>query len=144
MTRLAIVQLLPALDVGGVERGTLEIARAIVAAGHRSIVVSDRGRLVERLIRDGSEHIEWRIGAKSPLTLRFVAKLDALVRARGIDVIHARSRVIALAIDARQQHYPHERRYVYQPLAGELEENRWCEAARESILKNYDTNTMFL
>ena len=58
--------------------------------------------------------------------------------------IHERSRVIALAIDARQQHYPYERRYLYQPLAGELEANRWCEAARESILKNYDTNTMFL
>ena len=95
MTRLAIVQLLPAMDVGGVERGTLEIARAIVAAGHRSIVVSDRGRLVERLVREGSDHIEWRIGAKSPLTFRFVAKLDALVRARGIDIIHARSRIPA-------------------------------------------------
>ena len=95
MTRLAIVQLLPALDLGGVERGTLEIARAIVAAGHRSIVVSDGGRLVERLVRDGSEHIAWKIGAKSPLTLRFIAKLDALVRAQRIDIIHARSRVPA-------------------------------------------------
>ena len=95
MTRLAIVQLLPALDLGGVERATLEIARAIVAAGHRSIVISDGGRLVERLVRDGSEHIEWTIGAKSPLTLRFIAKLDALARARRIDIIHARSRVPA-------------------------------------------------
>ena len=95
MSRLAIMQLLPALDVGGVERGTLEIARAIVAAGHRSIVVSDGGRLVERLVREGSEHVEWKIGAKSPLTLRFIARLDALVRARRIDVIHARSRVPA-------------------------------------------------
>ena len=95
MTRLAIVQLLPALDLGGVERGTLEIARAIVAAGHRSIVISDGGRLVERLVREGSEHIEWRIGAKSPLTLRFIAKVGALARTRKIDVIHARSRVPA-------------------------------------------------
>ena len=95
VTRLAIAQLLPALDVGGVERGTLEIARALVAAGHRSIVVSAGGRLVERLIREGSEHVEWKIGAKSPLTIRFVAKLDALTRARNIDIIHARSRVPA-------------------------------------------------
>ena len=95
MSRLAIVQLLPALDVGGVERGTLEIARAIIAAGHHSVVVSDGGRLVERLIREGSEHVEWKIGAKSPLTLRFIARLDALVRARRIDIIHARSRVPA-------------------------------------------------
>ena len=95
VTRLAVAQLLPALDVGGVERGTLEIARALVAAGHRSIVVSAGGRLVERLIREGSEHVEWKIGAKSPLTIRFVAKLDALTRARNIDIIHARSRVPA-------------------------------------------------
>lgn len=95
MIRLAIVQLLPALDVGGVERSTLEIARAIVAAGHHSIVVSDGGRLVERLVREGSEHIEWKIGAKSPLTLRFIPKLQALVRARRIDLIHARSRMPA-------------------------------------------------
>lgn len=93
MTQLAIVQLLPALDVGGVEGETLEIARAIVAAGHRSIVISGGGRLVDRLVRDGSEHIEWNIGAKSPLTLRFIAKLVALARARRIDIIHARSRV---------------------------------------------------
>ena len=95
MTRLAIAQLVPALDVGGVERGTLEIARAIVAAGHRSIVISDAGRLVDRLVREGSEHIEWTIGAKSPLTLRFIGKLDALARAQRIDIIHARSRVPA-------------------------------------------------
>ena len=93
MTRLAIVQLVPALDLGGVERSTLEIARALVAAGHCSIVVSAGGRLVGQLVREGSEHIEWKIGAKSPLTLRFIARLDALVRARRIDIIHARSRV---------------------------------------------------
>ena len=95
MTRLVIAQLVPALDIGGVERGTLEIARAVVAAGHHSVVVSDRGRLVEQLVHEGSEHIEWKIGGKSPLTIRFVAKLDALVRARGIHIIHARSRIPA-------------------------------------------------
>ena len=95
MSRLVIAQLVPALDIGGVERGTLEIARALVAAGHRSIVVSRGGRLVERLSREGSEHVEWTIGAKSPSTLRYVARLDALVRTRRIDVIHARSRVPA-------------------------------------------------
>ena len=58
--------------------------------------------------------------------------------------IHERSRIIALAIDARRQRFPHERPYVYRPLAGELDDNRWSEAARESILKDYDTKTMFL
>ena len=39
MRRLTVVQLLPALEAGGVERSTLEIAEALVRAGHRAIVV---------------------------------------------------------------------------------------------------------
>ena len=58
--------------------------------------------------------------------------------------IRERSRIVALAIDARRQRFPHERCYRYQPLADELDDNRWTEAARASILKNYDTNTMFI
>ena len=54
------------------------------------------------------------------------------------DRIYERSRLIALAIDARQQRFPHEPRYNYQPLAGQEEANRWSEATRESLLKNYN------
>jgi hypothetical protein len=52
--------------------------------------------------------------------------------------IHERSRLIALAIDARRQRYPHEHRYVYQPLAWQEDANRWNEDARENILKDYN------
>lgn len=52
--------------------------------------------------------------------------------------IHQRSRIVSLAIDARQQRFPHEPRYIYQPLAGEEDANRWNESTRESILKNYN------
>ena len=58
--------------------------------------------------------------------------------------IHERSRLIALAIDARQQRFPHEARYIYQPLAGQEDENRWSEATRESILKNYNLRDLGL
>ena len=49
MRRLTVVQLLPALEAGGVERSTLEIAEALVRAGHRAIVVSKGGRLQPQL-----------------------------------------------------------------------------------------------
>ncbi|HJN52218.1 MAG: phytanoyl-CoA dioxygenase family protein [Pseudomonadales bacterium] len=52
--------------------------------------------------------------------------------------IHQRSRIISLAIDARQQHFPDEPRYIYQPLAGEEDANRWSESTRESLLKDYN------
>ena len=73
--RLTVVQLLPALESGGVERGTLEVAAELVRRGHRSIVISAGGRMVERLEAEGSEHIAWSIGGKSPWTFRYVAQL---------------------------------------------------------------------
>ncbi|MFC3814712.1 glycosyltransferase [Lysobacter sp. GCM10012299] len=95
MRRLTVVQLLPALESGGVERSTLEIAQALVNAGHRAVVVSAGGRLVPRLQALGAEHITLDIGRKSLLTLRHVRTLRALLLREGVDVVHARSRLPA-------------------------------------------------
>jgi len=92
---LTIVQLLPSLESGGVEKGTLEVAKAIVAAGHRSLVISTRGRLVELLIANGSEHIQWDLGKKSPFTFLQARKFRQWLINNNIDIIHARSRMPA-------------------------------------------------
>jgi len=92
---LTVVQVLPALEGGGVERGTLEVARELVRRGHSSIVISAGGRMVAELEREGSEHITWTIGAKSLLTLRYVSKLRDLLVERRVDILHARSRLPA-------------------------------------------------
>lgn len=63
--KLTVVQVLPALQSGGVERGTLEVGKYLVGHGHRSIVISAGGRMVERLVREGSEHVQWDIGKKA-------------------------------------------------------------------------------
>ncbi|MGH8084714.1 MAG: glycosyltransferase [Lysobacter sp.] len=95
MRRLTVVQLLPAMESGGVERSTLEIAEALVEAGHRAIVVSAGGRLVPRLQTLGAEHIELGIGRKSLTTLRHVRPLRALLRRERADIVHVRSRLPA-------------------------------------------------
>ena len=95
MRRLTVVQLLPALHSGGVERSTLEIADALVRAGHRAIVVSAGGRLVPALRALGAEHVELDIGRKSPLTLRHVPALRRMFRSERVDIVHARSRLPA-------------------------------------------------
>lgn len=94
---LTIVQLLPQLNAGGVERGTLEINRALVAAGHRSIVISGGGRLVSQLESEGGEHVEMQVWKKSPVTLISVSKLRRFMQEFEPDVMHARSRVPAWA-----------------------------------------------
>ncbi|NOT87067.1 MAG: glycosyltransferase [Lysobacter sp.] len=93
--RLTVVQLLPALHSGGVERSTLEIADALVRAGHRAIVVSAGGRLVAQLEASGAEHITLDIGRKSPLTFLHVRRLRTLFAESAIDIVHARSRLPA-------------------------------------------------
>ena len=93
--RLTVVQLLPALHSGGVERSTLEIADALVRAGHRAIVVSAGGRLVAQLEACGAEHVALDIGRKSLLTFRHVRPLRALFAQIGADIVHARSRLPA-------------------------------------------------
>ena len=93
--RLTVLQILPALETGGVERGTLEVAEALVAAGHRSIVVSSGGRLVEDLVAGGSEHMCLPVASKSLVTLLQVRPLRRLLQAEQVDIVHARSRVPA-------------------------------------------------
>ena len=94
-SRLTVVQLLPALNAGGVERSVLEIGRALVEAGHRSIAVSAGGRQVDKLVAQGTEHITLDIGRKSPATLRHIWTLRRLFEKVRPDIVHARSRLPA-------------------------------------------------
>ena len=92
----AILQVLPALRSGGVERGTLEIAEAQIAAGFRAIVASAGGEMVPALEALGARHITLPLTAKTPWAIwRNAAALAALARAEGVALVHARSRAPA-------------------------------------------------
>lgn len=93
--KLTVLQLLPALESGGVERGTLEVAQALVEHGHRALVMSAGGRLVAPLVESGAEHFNWPIGEKTYKTLLLVRKLRKFMQDQQVDIIHARSRVPA-------------------------------------------------
>jgi len=92
---LTVVQLIPRLHAGGAERSTLEIARALVQAGHRSVVISVGGRMVEQLQAEGSEHITLDLARKSLRTLSRLGALRSVLRQIQPDIVHARSRLPA-------------------------------------------------
>jgi len=92
---LTVVQLIPSMHAGGAERSALEVARALVQAGHRSVVISAGGRMVERLTAEGSEHIVLDIGRKSFSTLGRMFALRRELRRIQPDIVHARSRLPA-------------------------------------------------
>ena len=91
-----VVQVLPALVRGGVERGTIEMAKAIIDAGGRAVVISEGGPLVRHLDRMGATHHVLAVARKNPLgwgaTRR---KLRRLLQTEGADIVHVRSRVPA-------------------------------------------------
>lgn len=93
--KLTVVQLIPALHSGGAERSALEIARALVQGGHRSVVVSAGGRLVKQLQAEGSEHVTLDLGGKSLRTLGRLGALRQVLRELKPDIVHARSRLPA-------------------------------------------------
>ncbi len=89
------MQMLPALEAGGVERGTLEVASCLVREGHESIVVSAGGRMRTQLLDEGSTHYCWDIGAKRPGVLLWIRKIRRLLEQQRPDIVHLRSRLPA-------------------------------------------------
>lgn len=90
-----MLQVLPALGTGGVERSTLEIAAALVADGQRSLVVSAGGPRVAELERGGSTHVMLDVGRKSLGVLWQVPALRRLIERERPDIVHLRSRLPA-------------------------------------------------
>jgi glycosyltransferase involved in cell wall biosynthesis len=88
-----VLQVTPALDAGGVERTTIEIAEALTRAGHRALVASRGGRLEGELREAGGLLVKLPLETKNPLELRANAdRLAKLARQERVDIIHARSR----------------------------------------------------
>ncbi len=91
-----VLQVTPALDAGGVEQTTLDMAQAIAAVGGVALVASAGGRLGAELARRGGELVRMPLDRKAPWTLLAnAARLERLIRARGVDIVHARSRAPA-------------------------------------------------
>lgn len=125
--KLTIAQILPALESGGVERGTLEIAEAIVRKGHRSIVISAGGRLVPLLVEQGSEHINLPAGEKTMMALYCINRLRRLLRTEDIDILHARSRLPAWVAWFALKKLPVKRPVFITTVHGRYSVNRYSK-----------------
>ncbi|MEJ2436772.1 MAG: glycosyltransferase family 4 protein [Sulfurovaceae bacterium] len=93
---MKIVQILPELNEGGVERGIVEFNRELVTLGHESIVISHGGKLVPQIKLGGGKHIDFDVCSKNPLTALFrIWSLKKILKTLQPDIVHVRSRVPA-------------------------------------------------
>ncbi len=92
---MKILQILPELNIGGVERGVLDLSKALVAKGHESYVISNGGKLEASLITSGGNHISMPIHLKRLKTLRLADSLQQVILEINPDIVHVRSRMPA-------------------------------------------------
>jgi glycosyltransferase involved in cell wall biosynthesis len=86
----------PALEMGGVERGTVDVAQALGNAGYRALVASAGGRMVHELERAGARHIPLPLARRAPWAIQAnVGRLARLIAAESVALVHARSRAPA-------------------------------------------------
>ena len=93
MTKPVILQVLPSLETGGVERGTVEITEALARAGWEALVASAGGLMVADIARVSVRHVTLGLTTKNPLgILRNARALTRLVASEGVSIVHGRSR----------------------------------------------------
>lgn len=96
LTGRTVLQIVPDLQSGGAERTTIDIAEALVAAGTRSLVASEGGRLVSELQAKGGVWLPFPASTKNPLSMTFNSvRLARIIRDENVDIVHARSRACA-------------------------------------------------
>jgi glycosyltransferase involved in cell wall biosynthesis len=101
----SVLQVLPALVSGGVERGTVEVASALAAAGWHSYVASSGGKMVHEITRHGAKHITLPLASKNPIVIRRNARrLAKLIEELDVDIVHASSRAPAWSAWSATRH----------------------------------------
>lgn len=85
-------QLLPELDAGGIEKSTVDITRALVKAGGKTIVISGGGRMLPDILRTGAQHVALPLSSRNPFVMLLNAlKIARIIRKNHVRVLHVRS-----------------------------------------------------
>ena len=95
MRKLKIIQILPTLNTGGIERGVLDFNKYLANNGHQSYIISNGGRQVKNIIEDGGIHIHLQVSQKNIFTLFQAKKLADIINEISPDIVHIRSRIPA-------------------------------------------------
>ena len=107
---MKVLQVLPELIQGGVERGTLDLARELVKRGHQSHVISNGGPMVAQLEAEGSTHHQLPVHRKRLSSLKQVKPLRRLILEIAPDIIHVRSRLPAWLVHFALRKIPADQR----------------------------------
>ena len=94
-----VLQIVPSLDSinGGVERGTLDVAKELIEQGFDSEIISSGGMMAEKYKYKGVNHNEIEINKKGFINLLMVRrKFEKMLNKIKPDIVHIRSQVASI------------------------------------------------
>ena len=150
---MKILQLLPELKIGGVERGTVDLSNELLENNHVSGVISAGGHLVKSLESQGAQHFKLPIAKKNFLALKQYRKLREIYAEFQPDIVHVRSRFPAWINFLALKNYPYLRPVVISTFHGLYSKPFYSKSMSyadeiitisktvdEYVLKNYSVN----
>ena len=118
MRKLKIIQILPTLNTGGVQRGVLDFNKYLVNKGHQSYVISNGGRQVKNIVEDGGIHMHLQVSEKSIFTLLQAKKLADIINEISPDIVHIRSRIPAWVLQTSKLFLKNPRPMIFSTFHG--------------------------
>ena len=99
MKDIKLLQVIPSLESGGAEQGTIDVANYIAEQGYESFVASRRGRMLNQLNRKGVKHIDLPVHSKNPFAMfQNVKRIKNIILNNKINLVHVRSRAPAWSL----------------------------------------------
>ena len=99
MKDLRLLQIIPSLESGGAEQGTIDVANYIAEQGFESVVVSSGGRMLNHLSQKGVHHLHLPVHSKNPIAIfKNIKKIKNIVLNNKINLVHVRSRAPAWSV----------------------------------------------
>lgn len=130
----SVLQLVPALDRGGIARAAIDTAAALVASGGKALIAGSGQAMVGELRRLKIAHLDIALdGDGLVAAYAGLRRLREAMAGHGIDIIHSRSP--ATAWMARRLAREHGKRFVataHAPQGASAWTHRWLDEAQAS------------
>ena len=96
MKKFKLMQIVPELNSGGVEQGTLDLANYLGGLGYNNLIISNGGKMLSYIKKKNVNHYKLPVNSKNFFKMPFVAKeVNKLIKINNVDILHLRSRAPA-------------------------------------------------
>ena len=93
MSSFNLVQIVPSLDSGGVERGTVDVANFLAEKKIQNFIITSDGKMIKELDEKFIHVHQLPVASKNILSYPLIArKINRFIKAKNINIVHVRSR----------------------------------------------------